>query len=392
MEYTVDSDGSLWNLDDPRPQPVRLVGDFYNEPETVHRGCTFLQDAEGSAWEPGPWGCQVKSLGHEDCDEYLLTSPDMTSTDMKALEQLPARFSDSSAASKPPAGSLPSTTLTLETTSAAEVATCTYNFLQQTVVSSIQKVNPQKFTIKALVFRETCGVQSSCLLKVRVWKKDSQRLFVTFHRRQGDSVAFSLVYEEAVAFLLAHFTESKHTGEKARTVHGAPAPPQSALPGQLKAQPLLDLVMDSSHPATQAEAVAALAAVVPSAALGPGGFAEIFDKQVLPGLWAHEQLTVSYPASCLTFALAHHGLAVQLLPAVLRAAVAADTDRLVRLQLAEALRAGACRCAARIDESSGLDPDLRDAILEALRSPACLSEAALVPPFRAALTALEVLV
>lgn len=266
---------------------------------------------------------------------------------------------------------------------------CVHDFLKHEVISSFKKITPQKFAIKADVFVDLGFGLANFLLKVRVLQH-ANTLLVEFNRRSGDGVAFGKVFDQASSFLKDRFSSGKAAPQAARALFVPPPPPPPVhkfCEGEL--QPLMDMVENSSVPSVRAEAIAALTNIA-----GAGGapsiaakLQETQAKEVLTSLWSDSRIDIAYPAARLAFELARHAGAIeaaQLLPAALQQLVAAETDLLVRVQLAEAVRAG-----AHSARSSSCGVELRAQLSEALRSAACRSSD-VSGPLREALTALEV--
>lgn len=390
-------------------QPMRLQGDFYNEPDNATRGCVVLQGTdpcghdfgthEGSVWDSQFWFSKAPDLN----EGLMLSGHDdfLAHSGIQAIINEP-RFSDSVAPREAEPGGFARTTVTILSSSAAEVAACIYKFLKSEVAASIRKVTPNKFAIKADIFNDVGGNFTNCLLKVRVLRppgQESQGLLVEFNRRQGDVVSFGHFFAQASAHLLRCFPGSlgRSPASQAQALQMPPVPsvPEKLAAPQGDLQPLLDMVMNNDAPPLQAEAMAALVTIAgagaASAAAMCGVLASLQLQEVLVSLWTDARIDVAYPAARLATELARHGAdasAAQLLTSALQGAIASSTDRLVRLQLAEAVRAGACRSPVP-GSAASCRGDLRAALTEALRSSACCSEEAVAVPLREALTALE---
>eukprot|EP00747_Dinoflagellata_sp_TGD_P185253 gnl/TRDRNA2_/TRDRNA2_41698_c0_seq1.p1 gnl/TRDRNA2_/TRDRNA2_41698_c0~~gnl/TRDRNA2_/TRDRNA2_41698_c0_seq1.p1 ORF type:complete len:659 (+),score=115.33 gnl/TRDRNA2_/TRDRNA2_41698_c0_seq1:64-2040(+) len=85
------------------------------------------------------------------------------------------------------------TTFHVSANSPLEVGNHLLFFLATVVGASVRKVDRQKFTIKA----DVDGAKGTCTLKVRVYAEDGGYA-VEFQRRNGDSMALNLVYQQAL--------------------------------------------------------------------------------------------------------------------------------------------------------------------------------------------------
>lgn len=139
-----------------------------------------------------------------------------------------------------------------------EAAWCAVNrlltFLTEEVFAHIQKVNRQKFTVKAEVLCQNL----TCVIKVRVYRLSLSAHALEFHRRGGDSVAFSGLFRRARVCLCPP------AGNDVQLPPAAPLLPPSA--AQLEEEdadslvtPLIDAACHSDDAGSQASAVAGLA-------------------------------------------------------------------------------------------------------------------------------------
>lgn len=342
---------------------MRLQGDFYNEPDNVRRGVTMGDQGmldmfgAGDIWS-SPFGFKAHGGPSADCPQAL------------ADEGAP-QFSDDQEPAEVPAGGCSCTSVILKgNVSAAQAARSVYNFLNTKVRGSIFKVNPAKFSIKADVFHESAFCPMHCTMKVRVFKTEKQQLSVEFRRCRGDSVAFGHIFDQAVRHLQLDL-EPCASAIAPALARMPPAPPASAAGTDCNdLQPLVHMVANTSNPALQAEAVAALAAIAGASAAGAAAIWALLGgmQEVLIGLCSTGRLDEEYPAALLASRLAQHegnAMANEFVMAALQGAVAENTSSLVRLELAEAVRAVAMHCAAPASECTSRDT-LRLAIAEAL--------------------------
>mmetsp|Transcript_1902 Transcript_1902/g.4278 ORF Transcript_1902/g.4278 Transcript_1902/m.4278 type:complete len:454 (+) Transcript_1902:94-1455(+) len=398
-----------------------LLGDFYHEPDNVTRGVMLggpqesfggmTQEPFGAMWqELGPGIGSIKDGPSASASllDLGLARPGLGVAAKPAASAQEGEHLSApafSASSPPPGlaiGDEAATSIFLEGVSAAEVAGCVYAFLSEDVTASIMKVRPEKFAIKATVFREVAGSLLHCVLKVRVFRvlprqeDTTERLVVDFCRRQGDALAFSDVFSLASRRLRSRLGQLPEEAEPVEQDHAAQGPlPTPLMQDECSLDslgPLADMLADGSSPAGQAEAVATLAALASASTASAVAICTALAnfQGVLVGLLAHAHTDVSYPAARLASEMARHGdcdVSETLLVAALESSAADTADRLVRLELAEAVHRAALRC------GEGRPPArspkaLRGALAEALRRPAC-NEAAVGSLLHEALSVLE---
>mmetsp|Transcript_60988 Transcript_60988/g.108407 ORF Transcript_60988/g.108407 Transcript_60988/m.108407 type:complete len:418 (+) Transcript_60988:183-1436(+) len=357
-------------------QPLRLAGDFYNEPDNVHRGVDLADVAFGGLY-----------TGEED----LFNPGALHNFEVKKDLQEPVQFSDGFPAEVPSCGCF-STSVILDAkrVSAAEAATSVYDFLRAKVSTSICKVRPAKFAIKAEVFPETAGV--SCLLKVRIYSSPGPQLVVECRRCRGDTVLFGHTFQEAANHLRLRFQDA--------CCGHAPAPLSALAKGfppqgaeELAVQPLVDMALSDGDLELQAEAASALAALMSTAAGNAMCMCAILAglQEVLAKL-CNSGLEIAYPAARLISQLARNpgenSMAEQLALAAVRAAVTEQTDDIVRRELAEAVRAVAAQC--NNQKAVGISKDkMRIALLEALDKPFLAHKSSVTHCLREVLGTLE---
>lgn len=85
------------------------------------------------------------------------------------------------------------TTLFVSGISAARIGNLLLDFLVAGALARLEKVSPDKFSIKAELRVDEC---LSCMLKIRLYRKESE-LAVEFRRCSGDSVIFNACFQEA---------------------------------------------------------------------------------------------------------------------------------------------------------------------------------------------------
>ncbi|CAL1139603.1 unnamed protein product [Cladocopium goreaui] len=245
---------------------------------------------------------------------------------------------------------------------AAQAASCVYDFLRTKASASFTKVRPRKFAMKATVFHEMNRTLVSCSLKARVFASSSG-LVVEFRRCSGDGLAFAHIFEQASAHLRLSFSLAPAQAPLLPTPPPVPAGDASAF-----LQPLVEMV-SCGHAPAEAEAAAALAAVVSASTAGILA-ASLDVQKTLEELCESRAVETAYPAARLASGLVtsscEHHLASELTFAALRGATADHLDGLVRLELAEAVRAVAQKCAFSPCEAVSVNRhDLQRALEEA---------------------------
>eukprot|EP00435_Cladocopium_sp_Y103_P035469 s1595_g9.t1 len=182
-----------------------------------------------------------------------------------------------------------------------------------------------------------------------------------FRRCSGDGLAFAHIFEQASAHLRLSFSLAPAQAPLLPTPPPVPAGDASAF-----LQPLVEMV-SCGHAPAEAEAAAALAAVVSASTAGILA-ASLDVQKTLEELCESRAVETAYPAARLASGLVtsscEHHLASELTFAALRGAAADHLDGLVRLELAEAVRAVAQKCAFCEAVSVNRD-DLQRALEEA---------------------------
>lgn len=316
---------------------LRLAGDFYNVPESITRGVALAEPSMLNLHRPG----------EDDAFNPLYDLPDAhaswSAKGMVKVVELQEPFPEDEVPSQVPPHGCSSTSLHLHGVGAAQAATCVYDFLRTKASASFTKVRPKKFAMKATVFHEMARTLVSCLLKARIFVDPSNGLVVEFRRCSGDSLAFAHIFEQASNHLRLSFSLAP-VAVPLLPRPGAPLPAGDASPFL---QPLVDMVTCGQAPA-EAEAAAALAAVVSASTAGILA-ASLDVQKTLEELCESRAVETAYPAARLASGLvassSEHHLANELTFAALRGAAAEHLDGLVRLELAEAVRAVAQKCA-----------------------------------------------
>eukprot|EP00928_Gymnodinium_smaydae_P018412 TRINITY_DN17007_c0_g4_i1.p1 TRINITY_DN17007_c0_g4~~TRINITY_DN17007_c0_g4_i1.p1 ORF type:complete len:494 (+),score=73.70 TRINITY_DN17007_c0_g4_i1:200-1483(+) len=393
-----------------------LQGDFYFQPDDVKRGVTVPADGANLFGTPAfdakgldPYGC---GLGLDDCGQgsswygdglqgglqvptLSRDSPFQVSTGATFKAPPVGSFVDTVAPAQVPFGGVSATSLTFDGVTAAEVMNCVHAFLDQLPSTSFQKVRLEKFAINAEVFREAEGrlIGGSCSLKARVFSargdgaQVGQRsdLKLEFRRRGGDALNYAHVFDEAQRFLQQRLGAPREATQSPFEEIGAPE--KSPLDGigepaediSAVLQPLLDALCTAGRrvdcdatPSQASEAVASLAALAGTNATTSAALAASLDQahEALSALLQSESVTDAYPAARLASGLARYSeceMADPLLQVAFSGVAAAGTDRLVRVELAEALRSVALRSTAP------KSPLLRDQLAVALQSMAAPS-------------------
>lgn len=190
--------------------------------------------------------------------------------------------------------------------SPAKVIQYLYKFLTTKVKSSIIKVRPEKFSIKAAVFHTVGNCLLHCVLKVRVYQAPrssgkGQHFVAEFCRRQGDVVAFTHLFEVVSHHLKA--CDTLHAGTEVPEVEATisidcilPMPRfNNAVPDL---QPLIDMMIDDDCQTIQVEAITALLNVASAnvVTMRVIGTALAKHQTVFQGFLASDHVEVSYPA------------------------------------------------------------------------------------------------
>lgn len=154
----------------------RLAGDFYCERENVVRGLSLA------------------------CSDVMGLSQTYEELKQAAASWNPSRDFDSMHAApvltEETRHNLQSTTLHLSNSLPITAGKALLRFLTQDVQARVNKVNPEKYTVRAEVNLD--GLVFA--VKIRIYQHEKAS-FVEFARRSGDSVAFSRFYHMVSAYL-----------------------------------------------------------------------------------------------------------------------------------------------------------------------------------------------
>lgn len=248
------------------------------------------------------------------------------------------------------------------------IGNCILDFLNTCVVSSVNKVRREKFSIKAEVFIENI----MCTIKIRLYNRNDGTHACEFQRRSGDCVTFNLFYKKAAAFLKRHFPAVLNTPE---VIDECPPPlmlmgaaeescEKAELP-QLSEQlsPLLDLAGLVKEPGLQAESARALADLAQdiqsAVTLCNGRPFEEFKRLLQTG-----QSDAAYPAARALLLLAQFPQSVpffadtELLSSMLNRVRPNMATALVQKEVATVLRKVLPRCAVQLTENESRDISL----------------------------------
>lgn len=178
--YVVDHLYDRFSTDCDAVMPP-LAADFYHEANNVTRGLTFpVGDALGFS-HTCEWGGKSKLSCLGSSSNYNL--------EFKVTDAPPALSQETKML-------LEATALQLKECTPITAGNCLLSFLTQVVDARVNKVNSNKFTIRAEVVVE--GLQ--CDIKVRIYKQE-QGSVVEFQRRSGDTLAFNKFYCQASRYL-----------------------------------------------------------------------------------------------------------------------------------------------------------------------------------------------
>lgn len=340
------------------PPDLRLAGDFYNVPETITRGVALVEPSMLELHRPGEDGAFLPATPYE--------HPGFPShfTKKEAEVELQEPFPQDVAPAQVPPFGCSSTSVMLTGIGAAQAGRCIYDFLRTKASASFSKIRPLKFAMKATVFHEINRTLVSCVTKARVFAKTDRDLVVEFRRCSGDAIAFAHLFEQASNHLRLSFSLSPSAAPMLPTPHPVGAGSSDAF-----LAPLVDMV-SSGHEPAEAEAAAALAAVVSAGTAGI--LAASMDVQkTLEKLCESPTVATAYPAARLASGLVSSAqephLANELTFAAVRGAAAEHLDVLVRMELAEAVRAVARKCASEHSALVNRD-ELQRALEEVVRA------------------------
>lgn len=410
-----------WDCTTGCSNDLRLSGDFYFEPDDVQRGVAQVTHGFHDSFEGlEPYGSAADALGGDiwDLDCSLYGPPQVPSllrgssyqkgsyiVSSEAIFATP--FDDNVRPAEVPFGGVSAASLWFHGTSAAEVANSVFCFLTDQLAVSIEKKRIEKFAINAAfpgghIGGQPCG---ACEVKARVFGASSgstdalgAELVLELRRRDGDSHAFGLLSAQVVNYLRQRFGDlCCAAGAQVEPALLQPALPVPAVPSAgddplAMLQPLLDGLTASAEcgavPPSQAEAVAALAQLAGASAAGAAaicaGLAGL--QGALAALVTSARLDVAYPAALLAIQLAQNGnsgMAETLLQAALQGVGADATNRLVRIELAEAVRLTAQRAQR--------GAPLKYMLAEVMQTPGARCEAVVADRLNEALCALEAL-
>jgi len=343
------SGDALGHAESPFDDPLRLFGDFYEEPP-VCRGVTIDM---AMAVSGEITACEGK-------EQTLLVKTGLES--WKESEAIASASSDRPefqvVGNPPPVpyGGLACTAVALGHTSAADAMKALYDFLGNEVTASICKLRLEKCSITAKVFLDSDQLVSECEMKVRLFEgvssqsvvDEKPQLMAEFRRRSGDSLVFCKVFEEATTYLKVLFAPICTAASSGRAVTSEknllPSVIEVDTPDADNLGASVDMLTNTLSPTGQAEALLALCAMAQAAA-GAVAVCVALERgqDVLANLMASQTLRVAYPAARLASRLAVQGCCSESLTSSLqhaaRKGMAEDgTDSLVRTELASVLR------------------------------------------------------
>jgi len=392
--------------DDAPPEPLllehgsssscgRLDGDFYRMDDDVTRSVRL---------GPGPvpselfgYGGKIGSFeeyGYGDALKYGDFGGGATAWDKKIVlqEMEPTvAFSDAVLPRELELCEVSSfTSLLLRSSSPAEALNCMLRWLEGNAHTSITKVRPQKFALKADIFEDLSCCTQFCSIKIRAFAVPLEpgakpEVLVEVRKVKGDSVAFKEVFDQASQRLRDIDPDVRRLKGKMPIIGGAAVAAQpTGVVATSDCQPHVDM-MTSCSPELQAEAVAALASLASANAAGaiPVCAALVKAQEVLEALagiftaTAHAELSieVSYPAAQLFASIARNGAfggrepeLERLLLAALEGIGADGTPDMVRMELANAV-CDAVRCSG--SSMAPFAQELHASLSETSRKPVC---------------------
>uniref|UniRef100_A0A7S4UWC9 Uncharacterized protein n=1 Tax=Alexandrium monilatum TaxID=311494 RepID=A0A7S4UWC9_9DINO len=371
--------------------PTPLTGDFYREPDNVVRGLSLSQASlEAPCLSPfkgfadGGFYCEPDDIlqgisispgtqadllrGSLDLCKVLGKAPDCPSK----ASCIPAdneRFTEANIPPDTPSDrffKLEATTLHLSSRAPWDIGNDLLDFLNTRVVSSITKVNRQKFTVKADVFIEA----SSCALKARAYREERGMYALEFQRRSGDSVAFNRLFQQAAEVLSPRFVPVKAVVEADLDMNRRELSRCSTKDHKAELTPLLDMAGLLDLPALQAESAAALADM----AQDTGSALRLCTRRAfeeIKKLLQADQTDVAYPTARILLFLAQCPEAVPcfadraLLLMMLDKVRSRATSALVQQSLAQALNTVITRSAVSLSQQ--LLDDIMSGLVRAIQ-------------------------
>jgi len=283
-----------------------------------------------------------------------------------------------------PRGVLEPTSVTLRRrASPALVMNGVREFLAEEVKSSITKVRPHKFWIKATVFWMVRGAPTPCTLKVRAVRvlpdsggDEEASVVIEFCRYGGDVFAFDEAFKALRERIDRDFDTGGAVGDRPRALDELADDAQS----EADLRPLVDMLANPAAPGLQAESLRALAALANASAAGavPVCAAVAGAHGVFAGLLASAatlNLELAYGAACVLSRLpalvgtaeSSAGIAA-LASAALPATAAQGTAQLVRRELAQAVH-GAALYSSGVASASPSTCELRSGLKQVLQEP-----------------------
>lgn len=399
-------------------QPPRLDGDYYGHKEEVKRSVTLVPSAGGHAMAADealrsdfdfkddfdkdvvrgvtigadhysglydPSGAVERGFHLDDplkCPPPFAKCPAPFEMNDYPSNSAATRFSSDGCPPPMPDDpffTLATTTLELLCEMPDAIGNALLDFLSTEVISSVSKVNTEKFRIKAEVLIDNV----MATLKIKIYEKTMGRFAVEFQRRGGDCVVFHGVYKRALRYLQSFFhggvVDNGTTGNATEPYESpflaappAPPPPPLLAPGggrgmQLQG-PLLDMASQQGATMLQAEAAAGLAA------LAEESVSTFWSDEVIEAvkeLLEVDDIAVAAPTGQLIQRLAEYPGAAPyfagqdgLLAKVVKKLGSSDLAAASREPLAQAVSAALAHCLKRLsDEETGvLSNDLSKAI------------------------------
>mmetsp|Transcript_22434 Transcript_22434/g.46516 ORF Transcript_22434/g.46516 Transcript_22434/m.46516 type:complete len:452 (+) Transcript_22434:34-1389(+) len=247
--------------------PIRLEGDFYREandtirsacltpePELVVSSCLGHGFDEAATFQGVPSSISGL-LGHAPSWYGFKAHEDASCTpeEQDLLTPRVGRFTEADLAppiTTDPCYGFSACTLRVLSSSPANLGNHIVDFLETQVTSSITKLNPTKFTIKADVFIDG----AACTLKIRLSSTGCGTVVAEFLRRKGSCLCFGAAYRQAGDYLrrLLVVTSGPEVSDECRP------PWRSQKVDAAEIAPLLDMAGSADLPGLQAESAAAL--------------------------------------------------------------------------------------------------------------------------------------
>jgi hypothetical protein len=232
---------------------TRSSGDFYREESQGVRGITMPSTSINFNDLGNPYTDSDFGWGKPSCAKYM-GSPGIASA--------PAfRFEDGD---EPPelspqvSAHMEDTRLQVNGFSSREVGNILVAILTDTIGARVTKLNRSKFTVRAQAFLS--GLY--CEVKVRVYKQNAARDYaVEFQKRNGDSIAFGLLFQQAKEAL--HGSGAERTGLSAKARVNIPA--TVVLPPEHSIAPLLGMAATTQDVNLLAEVALSLAILAQNA-------------------------------------------------------------------------------------------------------------------------------